>query len=88
MKSIRNKTRRPLKVHLSQGKVLHLGPGKDGQISTQDMERRGVERLISEGAIEVVGEGGGYGAGAEAEHVRADKQGHHPNVTVKKRGER
>jgi len=88
MKTIRNKTRRPLKVHLAHGKVLHLGPGKEGQISTHDIDRVGVQHLITEGEIEVLGEGESAAPSAEAELGHADTHGHHPNLTVKKRGER
>jgi hypothetical protein len=88
MKTIRNKTRRPLKVHLAHGKVLHLGPAKEGQISTHDIDHAGVQHLITEGLIEVLGEGDNVALGAEAEPGHADTHGHHPNLTVKKRGER
>ncbi|SVC92625.1 uncharacterized protein METZ01_LOCUS345479, partial [marine metagenome] len=33
MKTIINKTGRPLKITLSQGRVLRLGPRKEGQIA-------------------------------------------------------
>ncbi len=57
MKTIRSKSHRPLKVHLSGDKVLHLGPGKEGQISTHDIERLGIQQLIASGDVEIVGEG-------------------------------
>lgn len=88
MKTIRNATHRPLKVHLAPDKVLHLGPGKEGQISAHDVDARGVQRLLGEGAIEIVGEREGVGPAGEAGHVHADTRGHHPDLTVKKRGER
>ena len=88
MKTIRNKTRRPVKVHLAQGKVLYLGPGKEGQISTHDIDRVGVQHLITEGEIEVLGEGESIAPSGDSEQVHADTHGHHPNLTVKKRGER
>ena len=46
MKTVRNKTHRPLRVRLSQGKTLHLGPLKEGQISVHDVEAGGVQRLV------------------------------------------
>ena len=73
MKTVRNKSHRPLKVHLSRGKTLHLGPLKEGQISAHDVEAAGVKRLVE-------------AAPAAAPH--ADKHGHHPDVSVPKRGDR
>ena len=59
MKSILNKARKPLKIHLSRGRVLHLGPGKEGQIATQDAERESFKKLVEAGEVEIVGEGSG-----------------------------
>ena len=39
MMTILNQTSRFLRITLSRGKVLRLGPRKEGQISTQDVER-------------------------------------------------
>jgi hypothetical protein len=88
MKTIRSKSHRPLKVHLSGGKVLHLGPGKDGQISTHDMEKMGVQHLLATGDVEIVGEAQAPGPIHETLHIHADTHGHHPDLTVRKRGER
>ena len=74
MKTVRNKSHRPLKVHLSRGKTLHLGPLKEGQISAHDVEAAGVKRLVE--------------AAAPAAAPHADKHGHHPDVSVPKRGDR
>ncbi|MDH3402084.1 MAG: hypothetical protein OES32_12955 [Acidobacteriota bacterium] len=88
MKTIRNTTHRPLKVHLSQDKVLHLGPGREGHISTPDLERTSVQQLLAAGEVEIVGEGEVPGPLHETGHVHADTRGHHPDLTVRKRGER
>ncbi len=48
MKTIINKTGRPLKITLSQGRVLRLGPRKEGQIATPDAERESVKKMIAE----------------------------------------
>lgn len=89
MKSILNTTRRPLAVRLSRGKVLRLGPGKEGQIATQDAERESVKKLIADGDVKVVDEGthAGSGAGATAAG-RSNTRGHHPSFGVMKRGDR
>ncbi len=89
MKTVRNKSHRPLKVHLSQGKTLHLGPLKEGQISVHDVEAAGVKRLVESGDLEILGDGaqvsesGGHAAGGHA-----DTHGHHPDTSVPKRGDR
>ena len=46
MKRIVNKTGRPLKIKLSQGRVLRLGPRKEGQIATHDAERESVQTSV------------------------------------------
>ena len=53
MKMIVNKTRRPLKIKLAQGRVLRLGPAKEGQIATHDAERESVQKMIEAGEVEV-----------------------------------
>lgn len=89
MKTVRNKTHRPLRVHLSQGKTLHLGPLKEGQISGHDVEAGGVKRLVEAGELEIVGEGAPGGeAAARSASGQADTHGHHPATSVPKRGDR
>lgn len=57
MTTISNKTQRPLRVPLPSGKVLHLGPGKTGQISSNAVERPQLKALLDSGAIEILAEG-------------------------------
>jgi hypothetical protein len=56
MPAVSNKTQRPLSVPLPDGKTLHLGPGKTGQISAKAIENPGLKKLVEAGEIEVVGE--------------------------------
>ncbi|MCP4093278.1 MAG: hypothetical protein GY747_07500 [Planctomycetes bacterium] len=58
---IHNKTPRPLKIPLPGGKVLRLGPGKTGQITAKASEHPPVKKLIEDGTIEIVGDGGTHG---------------------------
>ena len=53
MKSITNKTQKPLSVPLPRGKTLHLGPGKTGQISSEAAEHPPLAKLVQDGQIEV-----------------------------------
>ena len=53
MKTIINKTRRPLKIRLAQGRVLRLGPAKEGQIATHDVERESVQKMVEAGEVNV-----------------------------------
>ena len=89
MKTVRNKTPRPLRVHLSRGKTLHLGPLKEGQISGHDVEAGGVQRLVEAGELEILGEGSlSAEAAARSSAGRANTHGHHPGTSVPKRGDR
>jgi hypothetical protein len=89
MKTVRNKTHRPLRVRLSRGKTLHLGPLKEGQINTHDVEAGGVKSLVESGELEILGDGPqGAAAAAPAAAGHANTQGHHPGVAVPKRGDR
>ena len=89
MKSIINKTRRPLKIRLARGRALHLGPGKEGQISTQDADRESFKKLVEAGDVEIVGEGSGpVTTSSNVSTSHPDARGHHPSTSIKKRGDR
>jgi hypothetical protein len=88
MRVIRNKTLRPVRVPLPKGKVLHLGPRKDGQISTHDLEHPPLKKLVESGDIEILGERSASAGAPADEDGHVDVQGHHPHDTVKKRGNR
>jgi hypothetical protein len=89
MKTILNKSRKPIRVPLPGNKVLHLGPLKIGQIADQHAQAPGVQRLLQKGDIEIVGEAahpeGGDGSGATA-HERT--HGHKPPTVVLPKGNR
>ncbi len=75
MKTIKNKTTRPLRVPLPRGKTVHLGPAKSGQITTEAAEHPALKKLVDAGEIEIVDDddgssGGGAGgfAGGGARH--------------------
>lgn len=64
---ILNKTPRPLKISLPRGQVLRLGPRMTGQISAKAVEHEAVKKLLEEGVIEIVGDGGTKGTGGTAQ---------------------
>ena len=90
MKEVKNKTSHPVRVPLGGGKVLHLGPRKNGQIADHAVELPGVKKLIEAGEIEVLGEGEHQesGSGKEAESSRGAGQAHHPKTVVLPKGDR
>ena len=89
MKTILNKTRRPIKVPLAGGKVLYLGPWRTGQIADRAYAAPAVKRLVDAGEIEVVGEGGQAAAAAEQGGVAPEAtQGHPPETMGHRRGNR
>jgi len=88
MKTILNKTHRPIRVSLPQGKVLHLGPDKSGQIADNAVDHPGVARLLEAEEVEILDEGGGGDQGhSEGGPVHDSTHGHHPKA-VHKSGDR
>ncbi len=89
MKTVLNKTQRPLRVKLPKGKVLHLGPRRYGQIAVHHVEFEPVQKLLAAGELEIVDaaavptRGDGRRASGHPE-----THGHHPAVAVPKRGDR
>ena len=82
MKTILNKTRKPLKIPVKGGKFLHLGPAKTGQISDQAAEAAALARLIKAGEIEILAdEAAGQGGGGTGGSVRSATHGH-PQKTM------
>ncbi len=89
MKTISNKTHRPIRIPLAGGRVLHLGASKTGQISDNAAARPAVQKLLQSGDIQIVGEGaqapggaGNPGAPHEATH------GHPQSTLVRPKGNR
>ena len=75
MKTIVNKTHRPLKISLARGRALRLGPRKEGQIATTDAERESVQKLLASGDVEVYDDSGPLAAGAGADSTgRSSRQ--------------
>ena len=89
MITIRNQTSRFLRITLPRGKVLRLGPHREGQISTQDAEHDSITRLVTDGAIKIMGVGPQAGSSAAANPaVRTNTQSYQPRVSGGRRGDR
>jgi len=88
LKTVRNKTARPMKVALPGGKTLHLGPQKTGQIADAALERPAVQKLVKAGDLEILGEGSGGGSGGGDENTRPNAQGHARSAVGHRSGNR
>ena len=89
MITILNETSRFLRIPLSRGKVLRLGPRKEGQIATPDADREAVKKLVADGVLKIMGEGPQAGSSSGANPAaRTNVQGPHPRVTGGRRGDR
>jgi hypothetical protein len=85
---IRNKTTKSLRVPLPNGKVLHLGPCQEGQISAHAVDHGPLVRLIEIGDIELAGSSALHSEREARVHVHDDTHGHHSQTTIKNRGDR
>jgi len=87
--TVRNKTQKPLSIPLPRGKVLHLGPMKTGQISSDDVEHAGVKALVASGSIEIVGQGSGQNVGGGGDSkTRRSTQAHTSGTGSHRSGDR
>ena len=88
MKLVRNRSRRPLKVRLAGGKVLHLGPAKTGQISDDAVLRASVRELVESGELEILGDGHVDTPASSPVSRGESTQGHHSPSVVFRKGDR
>lgn len=88
MELIRNKTTKPLRVPLPNGKTLHLGPRQEGQISVHAVDHGPLMKLVETGDIEFLGSSALHSGREGKTHVHDDTHGHHAQKIVKKRGDR
>ena len=89
MKTIVNKTRRPLKIELAPGRVLRLGPAKEGQIATRDAEHRLILEMIATGVLDVFDDVTRAGSRARSGLLgNAGSHGGHRQFSGSKRGDR
>jgi len=89
MKTVSNKTQRPLSVPLPGGKKLHLGPGKTGQISFTAADYAPLKKLVDAGEIEITDEAARTADGSRGAKNRGGwAQGHTSGTGSRRSGDR
>ena len=88
MTTILNQTSQFLRISLARGKVLRLGPHKEGQIATPDVDRDSVKQLVADGSLKIVEGGTQAGSAAANPSLRTNVHGHLPRVNGGNRGDR
>ncbi len=89
MKTILNKTTRPIKVPLPLGKSLHLGPRKSGEIATKAVDHPPLAKLVAAGDLEIIGDGSQVDSHkASSGSLRTSNQSKHPGVSSHRSGDR
>jgi hypothetical protein len=88
MKTIKNKTNRPLRVPLPRGKTVHLGPGKSSQITTEAAEHAGLKKLIEAGEVEILDEESAPGDMGRGGQKGRAAQGHGSGSVNRRSGDR
>lgn len=89
MAAVSNKTQKPLSVPLPGGRILHLGPGRTGQIAARAVENPQLQKLVEEGLIEVVSEDNRRPTGADGgKRGRGFMPGHSSGSGSRRSGDR
>ena len=89
MKSVINKARKPLRVPLPGGKILHLGLNGRGQVPDDALNRPAFKKMVKAGEIEVLDDASQRASDDRgASRVQETTHGHPATKTVTKRGDR
>jgi hypothetical protein len=89
IRTVINKTRRPLKISLHHGKTLHLGPGAKGQVHNDTLERPAFKKMVEADEIEVLDEDGRSTAADQTQgRIQGSTQGHPADRKGSRRGDR
>lgn len=88
MKTVTNKTSRPVIVPLPRGRKLHLGPLKTGQIATEAAEHPALKKLVEAGELELSDEQAGGGSAGGGNARGRGFQGHAQGGVNRRSGDR
>ena len=90
IRTVVNKTRRPIRISLPRGKTLHLAPTGQGQVQDDTIERPAFKKLIEAGDIELLDEkgAGAQGTANSPGRVQRADQGHAGSRTPARKGDR
>ncbi|MYI76032.1 MAG: hypothetical protein F4057_12275 [Acidobacteria bacterium] len=89
MKTVVNRTGRALRIPLTRGRVLRLGPRKEGQMATHDAELEPVRQRVASGEIEIFDDASHLARANPAVRGGAARTlGGHARFTASKRGDR
>lgn len=89
MKSVLNKTRRPIRIPLPGGKTLHLGLAARGQVPDEALDRPAIKKMIEAGEIEVFEQDRQtLAAETGSTRIRRTPQGHPAAKDSSRRGDR
>lgn len=86
MATIRNNTKKPLKVPLPGGKFLRLSPGKTGEASSKAVEHPPLVAMVERGEITVLESGTTRGLGGGNTGL-SGATGHDPDRTIRHTGD-
>ncbi len=78
MKTVTNKTPKPVRVPLPLGKTLFLGPLKSGQIAPKAVDHPPLKKLVDSGQLEI------HDSGKSG--PTSHEQGHGPHATTSAQG--
>jgi len=89
VKTILNKTTRPIKVPLPLGKTLRLGPHKSGKIGTKAVDHPPLAKLVAAGDLEIIGDGSQVDPHkSPSGSLRTSNQSNHPGMNSHRSGDR
>tara|TARA_R110002072_G_scaffold217365_2_gene375081 strand:+ start:128150 stop:128671 length:522 start_codon:yes stop_codon:yes gene_type:complete len=85
---ITNKTRRPIKVPLPEGKKLFLGPGKSGQVHAKAANHPPVKELLEAGDLELGDDDKKRPASSDGSSSPSGNQNSGPTGNIRRTGDR
>ncbi len=86
--NITNKTKKPIKIPLPDGKRLFLGPGRTGQINTKAAEHQPLLALVEAGDLELDDAKNKQGSGPSSGQGPSGGQDGAPSTNIRRTGDR